>query len=214
MKITVFGANGEIGKNLVEIALKNENQVNAFVRREGTLDLKHPSLNIHIGNTTDKEKLTEAIQGQDVVISAMGPALKRDKDTTNLPIRDAHKVIMEVMETEKVNRFITLGTTAMKAKEDKKQLITILPPIMSGIMFPKGKAEMVGINSLMNQSRLDWTVIRILNPNVKTNGNGYEVTFGDEKGKMNVSKYNVALAMYDAITTSNWVHKMPIVFNK
>lgn len=214
MKITIFGANGAIGRQLIDIALKNGNKVNAYIRREGSLKLEHPNLKIIVGQTTNKAKLTEAIKGQDAVISTMGPPLKRDKDTKNLPIRDAHKAIMEVMDEVKVQRFITLGTTAIHAKEDKKQLITLLPPLIAKISMPKGYAEMKGIELLISKSNLDWTVIRMINPNIKSNGKGYKVTFGDKRGKFNVSRYNVALCLYEAISKSNWIHKMPVVFNK
>lgn len=48
------------------------------------------------------------------------------------------------------------------------------------------------IERMINHSQLDWTVVRIVNPNVKTNGNGYSVTFGDTKGMMNISRFNLA----------------------
>lgn len=89
----------------------------------------------------------------------------------------------------------------------------MLPSLMAKILYPTGFAEMKSIEKLIRNSKLDWTVVRIINPNVKTNGNGYAVSFGDTKGKMNVSRYNAAKCMLEAAQKEEWIHKMPIVFN-
>lgn len=72
---------------------------------------------------------------------------------------------------------------------------------------------MIEHEKLKKNSKLDWTVVRIINPNVKTNGKGYSVSFGDTRGKMNVSRVYVAKCMLDARMKDEWIHKMPIVYN-
>lgn len=129
------------------------------------------------------------------------------------PIAEAHKAIISVMEECGLKRLITLGTPSISAKEDVKQLVTVLPSIMPKLFFPTAYAEMKAIEKLLKNSKLDWTVIRIIDPNAKTNGNGYSVTFGDTKGKMSVSRYNVAKCMLEATMKDEWIYKMPIVFN-
>ena len=118
------------------------------------------------------------------------------------------------METQGVKRFITLATPAVKSNDDKKQIATVIPALMPKLFFPPGYYEMKGIEQLVNASKVDWTVVRIINPNVKTDGNGYTVSLGDTKAKMNVSRKNIAQSMYDAILKNEWIGKMPIVFNK
>ncbi|AWE07215.1 hypothetical protein DCE79_07380 [Lysinibacillus sp. 2017] len=38
-----------------------------------------------------------------------------------------------------------------------------------------------GANGKIGQ---DWTVVRIINPNIKTDGNGYTTSFGDTKANL------------------------------
>lgn len=85
---------------------------------------------------------------------------------------------------------------------------------MARLLYPTGYQEMKAIETLIHGSSLDWTVVRIVNPNVKSNGAGYAVSFGYTKGKMNVSRFNVAMCMLDAASRDDWIHKMPIVFNR
>ena len=213
MNIIILGANGAIGKLTTERALARGWRVKAYIRRAHALDINHPNLQIVIGNLDDTEKIKQLIRGADVVVSALGPVLAKSRKVTNLPIADAHELIIKLMTELKVKRFITLGTPTIKAKEDRKQLITWLPGSMAKLIFPTGYQEMKRIEKLVKNSSLDWTVVRIINPNVKYAGQGYAITFGDDKGSMGVSKENVANCLVDSVVNQAYIGKMPIVFN-
>ena len=213
MKITIFGANGQIGQLLVKQALDAGYDVTAYTRRPNALNIEHEKLQSVVGSLTDQEKLKEAIIGRDAVLSALGPAMSMKRKVSDLPIAEAHKAIISVMEEYGIKRFITLGTPAISAKEDVKQLATVLPSLMPRIFMPTGYAEMKEIEKLLKTAKLDWTVVRIIDPNAKTDGNGYGISFGDTKSKMSVSRYHAAKCMLDAATKDEWIHKMPIVFN-
>jgi putative NADH-flavin reductase len=75
MKITIFGANGQIGQLLVNLALEAGYDVTAYTRRPNALNIEHENLQIVVGALTDQEKLKEAIIGRDAVLSALGPAM-------------------------------------------------------------------------------------------------------------------------------------------
>jgi putative NADH-flavin reductase len=213
VKVTLFGATGQIGQLLVTQALQIGYDVTAYSRRPNALNIEHEKLQIIVGDLTDQGKLREAILGRDAVLSALGPSMSMKRKVLDLPIAEAHKVIISVMEECGLKRLITLGTPSISAKEDVKQLITVLPNIMPKLFAPTPYAEMKAIEKLIKNSKIDWTVVRIINPNVKTSGNGYSISFGDTKGKMNVSRYNVAKCMLEATQRDEWIHKMPIVFN-
>ncbi len=214
MNITIFGANGQIGQQLINIALQNGDKVKAYVRRENALNLSHPNLEMIVGSLTDEKKVTEAIQGQDAIISTLGPALSMSRQVKDLPITRAHETMLRVMEQQEVSRFITLATPTLKSTFDQKQAVTVFPSIMAKLLFPTGFAEMKAIGKQIHHSKVDWTVIRIVNPNTNKDGNGYAISLGDTKGKFTVSRKNVAQCMYDAIHKQEWIGKMPIVFNK
>lgn len=214
MRITVLGANGRIGKCLVLEALRRGYEVTAYVRKMNSVDINHQNLSVVIGELTDAKQLKEAINGRDAVVSAVGPKLSMKRNVIDLPISEGHEVIIQVMKECAVKRFITLGTPTVRSKEDVKQLATILPGAMAKILFPTGYAEMKNIEVLIKNSDLDWTIVRIINPNSKKDGRGYAVTFGDEKSNLSVSPNNAGHCMVDAIEKDEWIHKMPIVFNK
>ncbi|MFC9540284.1 NAD(P)-dependent oxidoreductase [Lysinibacillus sp. NPDC056959] len=214
MNITVFGANGQIGRQLITIALQNGDVVKAVVRRDGALDMTHPNLETIVVDYNNHEQMTNVIAGQDAVVSTLGPSLSMSRKVLGLPITKAHDMILRVMEEHGVKRLITLATPTLKSKDDKKNAVTIMPSIMAKILFPIGYAEMKAIEKLIHKSNVDWTVVRIINPNVNKDGNGYAISFGDTPGKTNVSRKNVAACMFEALRKDEWIGKMPIVYNK
>jgi dihydroflavonol-4-reductase len=68
MKALVTGANGFTGSHLVKALLDRGTQVTAYVRESSNVDrLDGLAIDYHYGDITDSEKLTQAMQGVDVI---------------------------------------------------------------------------------------------------------------------------------------------------
>jgi hypothetical protein len=91
---------------------------------------------------------------------------------------------------------------------------TILPGVLAKVLLPNGYAEMKKMEGMIKESNLDWTVVRIINPNVKYTGQSYDFSFGDKSAKLSVSRENVAEFMYSAARDNQLIRKMPIIYNK
>ena len=74
MKIVVFGASGGTGVQIVQQALAAGYNVTAFVRTPARLTVQHPRLTVFQGDVLDADQVARAIQGQEAVISALGPS--------------------------------------------------------------------------------------------------------------------------------------------
>ncbi|WP_405152454.1 NAD(P)H-binding protein [Paenibacillus sp. FSL K6-0108] len=88
------------------------------------------------------------------------------------------------------------------------------PGVLAKILLPNGYAEMKKMEGMIKESNLDWTVVRIINPNVKYTGQSYDYSFGDKSAKLSVSRENVAKFMYSAARDNQLIRKMPIIYNK
>jgi len=73
---------------------------------------------------------------------------------------------------------------------------------------------MVRLGQVIINSNIDWTVIRIMSPNAKTSGNGYDVFLGKGKVKLSASRENVAKLFYEVARKNLYLRKMPVVFNR
>lgn len=213
MYITLFGASGAIGKILLEEALKDkDNTVTAYVRNPDRLKTAHPNLKIIVGELDNQALVHQAIEQSDVVISTLGPALSRKAKGT--PVADGHETIINAMTKFNKKRLITLATPTLQAEEDKKQFSTVLPSIMAKLFLPNGYLEMKKMEKLIKNSPLDWTVVRIINPNIKYQNQDYTFSFGDKPAKMGVSRENVGKFMYRVASENLYIKKMPIIFNR
>ena len=70
----------------------------------------------------------EAIKGSSVVVSLLGPPLKRNYEGT--PIVDVHTNIILAMKDLDIKRVLTVATPSVKFEKDKKTLMTIMPAVM------------------------------------------------------------------------------------
>jgi NAD(P)-dependent dehydrogenase (short-subunit alcohol dehydrogenase family) len=214
MNIAVFGASGKIGSLLVHKALANGDTVFAYVRNPDKLRLQHENLKIIKGQLNDEAAMTTAIEGADVVISTLGPDMKGKAGDTSTPVADGHALMIRIMEKFGKKRLITLATPTLPAEDDKKSAFFSFLRKMAPNLMGHAVRDLLKMGEAVTASDLDWTIIRIINPNLKSNGKGYALAVGSEKHKMSVSRENVANSFYDVAKAGSYIHKMPIVFNK
>ncbi|MBD2868845.1 NAD(P)-dependent oxidoreductase [Paenibacillus arenilitoris] len=213
MNITLFGASGAIGKIVLEEALRDTNNtVTAYVRNPDRLKTVHPNVKIIVGELGNQALVHQAIEHSDVIISTLGPALSRKIKGT--PVADGHEAIINAMKKLNKKRLITLATPTLQSDEDKKQFSTVFPGIMAKLFLPSGYLEMKKMEKLIKHSPLDWTVVRIINPNVNHRNQEYAFSFGDKPAKMGVSRENVGKFMYRVAKENLYSKKMPIIFNR
>lgn len=214
MKITVFGANGAIGQEVVKEAVKLGHEVTAVARKKGSLT-SSPAQNKAYGLMTDKGFVRQQVVHSDVVISAVGPSLNSKRQDKTTPVADGLAVLIGVMEEWQNKRLIINATpTLVDRKRDTKSLVTVLPNLMARLFLPAGYRELKKMQEIIEQTSVDWTVVRFLNPNSKTSGTGYAYAFGDGKAKFNVSRRNIAKFMVEEAHKPRFSREMPIVFNR
>lgn len=214
MNLTIFGASGRIGSLLTKKALEKGDTVYAYVRNPDKLLIRDVNLHIITGQLTDEEAMTTAITNADVVISTLGPDMKGKSTDATTPVADGHVLIVNIMKKLRKKRLITLATPTLPADDDKKSLFLFLLRKLVPVILGHAVRDVLKIGEVVKQSDLDWTIIRIINPNLKSDGNGYCLAVGSEKYKVFVSRQNVANAFYEIAIEGSFIRQMPIVFNR
>lgn len=214
MNLTIFGATGNIGSLLVQRALDQGDTVYAYVRNAKKLALKHENLIIIEGQLNDEEAMTKAIQEADVVLSTLGPNMKGKARDESTPIADGHKTIINIMEKLGKKRLITLATPTLKASTDEKSIFFSIMRVMAPLAMAHAARDILKIGEVVTSSNLDWTIVRIINPNLKHSGKGYQLAGLNENYKLSVSRANIAKAFYDLAQSGDYIQQMPIVFNR
>ena len=79
MRIAVFGATGATGRRVVEQALEAGHEVTALVRDPAALGVRHPRLEVVVGDIGQARRVEDVVRGQDAVISALGTNRRRGR---------------------------------------------------------------------------------------------------------------------------------------
>ena len=211
--MAIFGASGRIGRLVVELALSHGDQVTAYGRRRDPAGPQVDNLQWVFGELADAEQIDRAVAGADCVISALGPALDFSRKPKGTPIADGHTAILKAMREHGKRRIVTLATPTVRSREDGRFLATLLPGVLARILFPNACRDILAAGRAVVASDLDWTIVRIIDPNARHDGNGYRISLGDRPAGMAVSRANVAAFLYRVAAEDLHIHQMPIVFN-
>ena len=118
MIITVFGATGQVGKYIVQLALAEGHIVRAFGRNVTSLidsDLRNDKLETFQGYVFNETDVFNAVKGADAVLSALGGDFSGEDKTRSLGMKN----IIAQMEKAKVKRIIALGGLGILNKDEE-----------------------------------------------------------------------------------------------
>ncbi|WP_102143208.1 NAD(P)-dependent oxidoreductase [Mycobacterium hubeiense] len=212
MRVTVFGATGQIGRLVVAELLAAGHDVTAYVRDPCKLQVADLHLTVVTGELSDAEAIQQAVHGADAVISALGPALNRKAKGT--PVTDGTRNIVAAMQAEGVRRYIGLATPSVPDKRDKPTLKARILPVIAGTLFPNGLREIVGMTKAVTNSDLDWTIARITSPNnTKPKGTQRVGFLGRDKVGSAMSRADIAAFLVAQLNDKTFSRAAPAISN-
>ena len=120
MKVLVVGANGKIGKQLVDLLNESEkHSVRAFVRKEEQAkELESKGIEAHLGDLEGSvSDLEEAVKGTDAVVFAAGSGGSTGPDKTLLIDLDGAVKVVEAAKNAGVDRFLMVSAFGADQRE-------------------------------------------------------------------------------------------------
>lgn len=155
MKITVFGSTGGTGREVVRQALQRGFEVVAFVRTAQALGIEHDNLQIVQGDVLNPASIIPALKGTDVVISALGVKLGQTAGKTR---SEGTQNIVNALAQTGIKRFISVSSVG--AGDSKLRLSWIASLLLPRIIGADRLAEAELQEHIIQQSDLDWTILR------------------------------------------------------
>ena len=152
MKITIFGASGKTGILTLFQALEKGHSVTAYSRKASKITIQHKNITVIEGEMNDFQKIKQAIEGQDVVISALGV----DKRGNTTILSDATAMILKAMQECGLHRFICMSSAGILGNDAGFLFGKILMPLFLRGVFEDKKRQM----NLIRESNLDWVIVR------------------------------------------------------
>lgn len=157
MRLTIFGATGRTGRELVEQALAAGHEVTAAVRNPGGLPLQHERLRVARADVFDPAAIAPLVEGRDAVVSALGA---RPSDDVTICSR-ATRSIAEAMRVVGVRRIVVVSASPVSpgGAGDRFLYRTFAKPVLKAILR-KAYADMAVMEDQLARSGLDWTIVR------------------------------------------------------
>ena len=188
MNLTILGAAGATGTELVEQALAAGHQVTALARSAEQLTITNPRLHVVAGDATDGAVISEIMKGADAVVSVLG--------ARGPVIAEATRAIVAAADQEGPDRIVMLSSFAV-ARERLKPVSKVVTRMAMGSQV---KDKAAG-EDVLRASGLDWTIVY---PTKLTNGPKTEARVVPDTEKVGlsqkISRANVASLLLQAVT--------------
>ncbi|MFF7357666.1 MULTISPECIES: NAD(P)-dependent oxidoreductase [Streptomyces] len=156
MNLTVFGATGGIGREIVRQALGAGHRVTAVVRDPARLDVTGDALRVVRADLADPEELRAAVRGQGAVLSGLGPRSRKDAGVATRLTR----TILHAMEAEGVRRLLVVSAGPVgPAPADDGPLDRAARGLVSAILKDV-YADLREMEAELARSGTDWTSVR------------------------------------------------------
>jgi putative NADH-flavin reductase len=156
MKLTVFGATGGTGRQVVDQALDAGHLVRAVVRDPTKLDVDRTALEVVVADVMDPGALVDAVRDRDAVISAIGSRAGRAPTTV---CADSARSIVEAMHRAGSKRLVVVSGTGPFDEGQGPGMRYLLKPL-AGLFLKHVFADMVAMEAVVRASGLDWTIVR------------------------------------------------------
>ncbi len=153
MNITIFGATGTIGRCLVEQALAQRHDVTAFTRDSSRVTVVHDRLHAVEGDVTDADACLPAVKDADAVIVVLGAGREG-------VVREAGtRAVVEAMKRAGGGRRLVVQST-LGVGSSRPNLNLFWKYVMFGALLRPAYADHVRQERVVEESDLDWTIVR------------------------------------------------------
>jgi putative NADH-flavin reductase len=157
LNILVIGANGGIGRQTVEIALKAGHQVTALLRNPANLDISHSNLEIIKGDMMYPDTFDDHLKNKDAIISALG-VNAASKPTTLYS--QGNKNLLDAMKNKGVHRAFFISASAIEKSPVLPFYVRFAEKYIVQKLLRHMYDDLRIMEDLIKESDVDWTIMR------------------------------------------------------
>lgn len=202
MKIAIFGASGRTGILTVYQALDKGHQVTAFARKSSSVTIQHKNLQMIQGDIGEYDKVKQAVEGQDVIISALGVETRKPITVLSEGTRN----ILRAMKECKVSRFICMSSSGILGNDAGILFGKIIIPLFLKQVFLDKVRQM----KIIQESNADWVIIRPTGLTDAPKTGKYKITMGSPVSRR-IPRADVADFMLKLMTDKQYDRQMPAI---
>ncbi|GGE82082.1 NAD(P)H-binding protein [Stappia taiwanensis] len=208
MKITIFGATGDVGRQTVREALDRGHTVTAIARSLKALEaLPGPLTRVTADLLADGGTAATLVSGQDAVIGALRPPAGHEPDLVRLT-----EALLVAGEKTGVPLFITGGAATLKLADGSGHTVLSAPDFLPDAVRPIAEACAAQDALLDRVKTANWTCLRppamlLHGPRTGNYALGSDTLVTDAQGQSQISYADFAVAMLDLVEAPAAPHR-------
>ena len=158
--LLIIGANGGIGRQCVELALKDGHHVTALLRNPAKLNISHPNLQIIKGDVLQPVTFELALENQDAVISAIGVSGGFGADKPTVLYSQGKANLLQAMSKKGVKRAFFISASAIEISPVLPFYVRWAAKYILQKLLKYMYADLRTMEQLIKESNSNWTIIR------------------------------------------------------
>lgn len=206
MKIAIFGATSETGKQLVEQALGAGHEVTAFARDASKLAMQHRNLTVVPGDALNPGQVESAVRGSEAVLSVLGP-----KGKPMVMAAESTRNIVNAMEKYGVKRLVVVSVAGIAVPQDKRgfDLVGGLIKLLLKSVFADRENQL----KVLEDSPVEWVAVRVPRLTNDPAKGATTAFFGAASPSQSVTRADLADFMLKQLIEDQWLRQSPILRN-
>lgn len=205
--IAVIGGTGKSGKFLVQSLLNKQYPIRMLLRNPENFTLKNPLINIVKGDVRNSEAVHHLIKDCDVVISTLGQSVGEKSIFS-----DATGNIIKAMNSYGIKRYIvTTGLNVNTPFDQKNEKVKMATDWMYQ-NYPETTTDKQKEYELLNESNLNWTLVRLPLINLTDESFATETSLQDCKGET-ISATDLAKFLISQMDDQTFCKQSPFLYN-
>ena len=197
MRITIFGAAGNVGSRAVAEALARGHEVTAVIRTPARLYDFGTTVKVCVGDAGDSEDVAKLSAGQDLVITATRPKVGHERELVAIT-----KALFTGLAKTDIRLLVVGGAGSLMVPGDSNTLVVDDTRYVGAAWRSIALACTEQFAVCREQSDVDWTYLSppaMLIPGERTGTyrRGCDELLVDEEGKSTISMEDFAVALID-----------------
>ncbi|HEX5728771.1 NAD(P)-dependent oxidoreductase [Microbacterium sp.] len=205
--IALFGATGKVGSRVLIRALAAGHLVQVLVRDPGRLTITSPALSVIRGDVLDAGAVDRTVAGTDAVLSLFGQV----EGSPNTLQTEGTRLIVEAMKRYGVTRIVSLSGGALSAPADRPRFADRVIRHLLKAVSPHVLTDAEGHLAVLEQSGLDWTVVRAPRLQDKRGTGSYRVGWAGVNASTRISRDDLADFILTQVDDRTFLFQMPFV---
>lgn len=211
MQITILGSTGQVGKAVIDQALKAKYQVKVLVRDPEKLgDLKE-KVQVVQGNLLDEASVEKSLVGSIAVINVSGAVKEGDQIEK---FKKIGGILVSKMKQQGITRLINISLAVIHLPHEKLDFQRKAIRILVNLFFKEKKLVNEAVMAaVLSEKSLDWTFVR---PAFFSSKSGAGNVLADDK-KMpgtTITLEDLGLFLVNQVASTDWIKKAPFVASR